>query len=430
MYHILLIDDEVIISEIITDILCTYLEKNYVEFKLYTATNGQEALDICKQNTIDLAFMDINMPIMDGIEATQKIKISSPETMIIALSCIEDDLKHKEILISGAEDYINKPISSIIFNTRLKNYLSLLDSRSHIDIIYSAKNLFSSTIYNHNLSFGISKEDHLAEFWESILIRMNLLKEIEHSQDIVRLIYELGSLYLQASQSFKIIIEEDEQNYYFTLTHANIIPKRLLDRLVEKNFPLVRHILNDNRFSILLPKTTEDTSIQETKEETIKHKVNTISSLDKKEYKTYAFLDTQEIDEFEDNLYKLHAIITSLEGEETTSAHIQNIRTYCDAMKKVLIQASESYIIASAIEEFGATISAYPQEFIQMSQDLQAIALGFIDDLISWKEMIFYEGAPSLDFMNDSILANSKILQDLLNPCNLNEEELDDIFTF
>ena len=99
-------------------------------------------------------------------------------------------------------------------------------------------------------------------------------------------------------------------------------------------------------------------------------------------------------------------------------------------MKKVLIQTSESYAIASAIEEFGSTISAYPQEFIQMSQDLQSIALGFIDDLISWKEMIFYEGAPRLDFMNDSISANAKILQELLNPCETNEEELDDIFTF
>ena len=430
LYHILLIDDEVIISEIITDILCTYLEKNYVEFKLYTATNGQEALDICTQNTIHLAFMDINMPIMDGIEATQKIKINSPKTMIIALSSIEDDLKHREILISGAEDYINKPISSIIFKTRLKNYLSILDSRSHIDIVHSAKNLFSSTIYNHNLSFGISKEDHLAEFWESILIRMNLLKEVEHSQDIVRLIYELGSLYLQASQSFKIIIEEDEKNYYFTLTHANIIPKRLLDRLVEKNFPSVRHILNDNRFSILLPKTSEVEHIQETKNPPLQQAIQTISSLGKEEYKTYTFLQSDEIEEFEDNLYKLHAIITGLASEETSSAHIQNIISYCDAMKKVLIQTSESYAIASAIEEFGSTISAYPQEFIQMSQDLQSIALGFIDDLISWKEMIFYEGAPRLDFMNDSISANAKILQELLNPCETNEEELDDIFTF
>ena len=427
MYHILLIDDEPIISEIITDILCTYLQKNYVEFELHTATNGQEALDICTKNTIHLAFMDINMPIMDGIQATKKIKINSPKTMIIALSSIDDEEKQKEILLSGAEDYIHKPISSVIFKSRLKSYLCILDSRSHIDVIHSAKNLFSSTIYNHNLSFSISNEDHLAEFWESILIRMNPLKEIKHLHDIVRLIYEIGTLYLQASQGFKIIIEEDEENYYLTLTHANLIPKRLLDRLIEKNFPSLRHIFSNNKFSILLDKTPE---IQETVKETTKQEIKTITSLEKEKYKTYDFLDIDEIDEFEDNLYKLHAIISALDIQETTHLEIQNISAYCEAMRKILIQTSESYTIATAVEIFGTTISSNSQEFIQISGGLQAIALGFIDDLISWKEMMFYEGAPSLDFMDNSILANAKTLLNLLNPTEINEEELDDIFTF
>jgi len=375
------------------------------------------------------------MPVMNGIEATQRIKINSPKTMIIALSCLDDEKKQKEILSAGAEDYVNKPINALLFNSRLKNYLSVLDSRSHIDVIDSAKNLFSSKIYNHKITFCISTEDHLAEFWESILIRMNLLKELENGSDLVRLIYEIGGHYLHGNYTFKIIIEEDESNYYFTLTNAHLVPKKLIDRLIEKNFPSLRNIFNDKKLSILLSKKALSQKIETpTEEEPIKEQsiqeLTLTSSLEKTEYKTYDFLQSDEIEEFEDSLYKLHAIINALGTQECTLAEIQTINSYFNEMKKVLIQNSESYAIATAIEELSTTIKTYPQEFIQMAKDIQAIALGFIDDLISWKEMIFYEGAPSLDFMDDSIVANAKILQDLLNPPEVKEEELDDIFAF
>lgn len=436
MYNILLVDDEPIISEISIDILTIYLKQYSKEFSLHTATNGLEAVYICKNKNMDLIFMDVNMPVMNGIEATKEIKILSPKTMIIALSSLDDEEKQKEMFLAGAEDYVNKPISSVVFRSRLKNYLSIIDSRSHINFISSAVNLFSSKIYNHHLRFCVSNEDHLAEFWESVLIRMSFLKQVEHANDLVRLIYELGSLYLKKNIHFDILIEEDEENYYFTLTQADKILEKDINQLIEKNLPEVNSILDDTKLSFLLKK--ESIVEESVKQECItevqaeveyKQELTRVSSLEE-DYSTYTFLQMDEVEEFEDSLYKLHGIVTVLGSNPCSSDEIELINSYFHEMKKALIQTSESYAIATAIEELSATISNNTKEFISMAKELQPIALGFVDDLISWKEMLFYTGAPSIDFMDDSIVANAKILQDLLAPQEVNEEALDDIFSF
>lgn len=50
------------------------------------ASNGQEALEICQNLSIDIILMDIDIPIMTGIEATLKIKSKKPECKILILS--------------------------------------------------------------------------------------------------------------------------------------------------------------------------------------------------------------------------------------------------------------------------------------------------------------------------------------------------------
>lgn len=85
------------------------LSKNGVQAK--TVSNGEEAIDALGKDTYDLVLMDIQMPLMDGIEATQHIrKVMKNNVPIIALSasCFEDELK--KCLESGMDAYIVKPI--------------------------------------------------------------------------------------------------------------------------------------------------------------------------------------------------------------------------------------------------------------------------------------------------------------------------------
>jgi len=74
------------------------------------AFNGEEAVDICRNNPlIDLVLMDIKMPVMDGFEATRRIKTFRPDLPVIAQSAYVHDEDKKKAFKSGCVDYITKP---------------------------------------------------------------------------------------------------------------------------------------------------------------------------------------------------------------------------------------------------------------------------------------------------------------------------------
>jgi len=76
-----------------------------------TAQNGKELLEKIAKETPDIVLMDINMPEMDGIEATKQLKISYPAVKVIMLTMFNDIRFIKELLEIGAKGYILKNIS-------------------------------------------------------------------------------------------------------------------------------------------------------------------------------------------------------------------------------------------------------------------------------------------------------------------------------
>ncbi len=104
---ILAVDD----NEANLKLIAVFLEEFQVKVEL--ATNGVEAVKLCKEHHFDLIFMDIQMPEMDGIEATQKIrKIKlNQRTPIIALTAHALLGEREKLLSEGMNDYLTKPIS-------------------------------------------------------------------------------------------------------------------------------------------------------------------------------------------------------------------------------------------------------------------------------------------------------------------------------
>jgi len=70
------------------------------------AANGQEAVSLSKKLAPDLIFMDINMPVMDGLEATKIIKTQQMNTKVVILS-MHGNLRDAAINI-GADEFIEK----------------------------------------------------------------------------------------------------------------------------------------------------------------------------------------------------------------------------------------------------------------------------------------------------------------------------------
>ena len=72
------------------------------------AENGQEAIAKTRKLHPDVILMDINMPVMDGIEATRRILAEMPDTKILALSMWSDDGNRSEMKRAGARKYLLK----------------------------------------------------------------------------------------------------------------------------------------------------------------------------------------------------------------------------------------------------------------------------------------------------------------------------------
>ncbi|HAT51496.1 MAG: SpoIIE family protein phosphatase [Nitrospirae bacterium] len=90
------------------------------------AAHGQEALAILDTVACDLVLMDIQMPVLDGYQATQRIKERTRYERflpIIFLTSVETDLELARCLECGGNDFIQKPPSTVILKARIQSWL-------------------------------------------------------------------------------------------------------------------------------------------------------------------------------------------------------------------------------------------------------------------------------------------------------------------
>ena len=79
---------------------------------IYWAKNGIEAVEICENNSVDLVFMDLQMPEMNGYEATEILKKKFPILPIVAQTAFAMSDDREKALDAGCDDYLAKPIKS------------------------------------------------------------------------------------------------------------------------------------------------------------------------------------------------------------------------------------------------------------------------------------------------------------------------------
>jgi len=93
--------------------------------KLIEAVNGQEALDQCKKEVFDLILMDVQMPVMDGIEATKLIRLLPNYTSVPIIGVTAGNItgEKDKCLDSGMSDFLPKPLRQDDLLNMLKNYL-------------------------------------------------------------------------------------------------------------------------------------------------------------------------------------------------------------------------------------------------------------------------------------------------------------------
>jgi DNA-binding NarL/FixJ family response regulator len=106
VYRIVLAEDD----EDYTAALATVIESDPRFEVAAVARNGAECLEVVEAEEPDAVVMDIEMPEVDGIEATRAILASDPDIPIVAISGHDYEERVLEIRLAGARDYVRKSL--------------------------------------------------------------------------------------------------------------------------------------------------------------------------------------------------------------------------------------------------------------------------------------------------------------------------------
>ncbi len=113
MKTILIVED----TELNIDLITQLLEDDY---SLLYARDGAEGVEMALSKNPDLILMDISLPVMDGYEATRRIRESDKSTPIIGLSAHAMSGHEESAKEAGCNDYLTKPLNEELLFTKLK----------------------------------------------------------------------------------------------------------------------------------------------------------------------------------------------------------------------------------------------------------------------------------------------------------------------
>ncbi len=139
----------------------------------YLAENGEDAIEKLKQYEFDLVFMDIQMPVLDGIKATKLIRkkitgVKNPKVPIIAMTANAMKGADEQCLTAGMDDYISKPIKLNELRKMIAKWLPKIYKEENISKIGGDKPdlLFDKETMLENLG---GSEDLLAEILDTFV---------------------------------------------------------------------------------------------------------------------------------------------------------------------------------------------------------------------------------------------------------------------
>jgi len=118
----LIVEDNPINMELVLEILTSN------GISVDEAVNGEEAIEMVEKETYDLVLMDIELPGMDGVDATKIIKSRHKNLPILALTSYAMKGDRERFLAAGFDDYISKPID-------VNNFIDKINKLIHITVL-------------------------------------------------------------------------------------------------------------------------------------------------------------------------------------------------------------------------------------------------------------------------------------------------------
>ena len=145
----------------------------------------------------------------------------------------------------------------------------------------------------------------------------------------------------------------------------------------------------------------------------------------------FEYLDPDDLIDLEEYAGRLNSLML-LVGNEITEEEIVEIYTYLDRIAAILHTYSEALVISEALASLARDMRENVETFLENAEALAPMCFAFSKDMTNWIEKTFHTGAPSVDFMDDTIAVNSQTISSMLSmdESGAGDDDLDDIFDF
>lgn len=184
-YKILLVDDERREREGISFLI----ERYGYPLEIRQAVNGQKALELMKEESFDILFTDVKMPIMDGLDLSKAVSVEYPQTIIIIFSAYSEFDYAKKAMEAGVVNYLLKPIELDEFQRCMEGVLKKLQEKKKLSSLQEEKELVKQAqLYRFFYSKKILPKDRHA--LEKFLFT-------GEKKQLVALLFELGENYFE-----------------------------------------------------------------------------------------------------------------------------------------------------------------------------------------------------------------------------------------
>ena len=291
--------------------------------------------------------------------------------------------------------------------------------------LYDDKNIFS---IKHVIS--ISNEEDLNQFWDYITCTQDSEHEVLNT--FVSSFYNFALSYMDSDDAhfFEIILEENEDNFYFTLWNESI------SNLFEKYLSTTptQFIYDGSRISIKLVKKDYDKKRQKQNLDDEIREQKLIKSVSQEQtikcIEPYTFISADDLDELLSLNDDMQDIAYQIKTHGINEHQFIKLRSTFSLFSFTLRYYDEVSKIATTVNNFLNLLNTSKDNFLALDSIELELIYGFTGNLDRWLNTLFVRGGADLHFMDNSIQADYETILQIISPSVEEDFDLDDIFDF
>jgi len=259
-------------------------------------------------------------------------------------------------------------------------------------------------------------------------------------------LYAVGAVGVKLGSKSQIIVEESDQYIYMTMTEMGRIDEKIVKLVLLKNPDASDYKIQDGKLSIRIPRPKENKAVPDSAAVSIPASAPVASPAPAAKVEpsvaapyvaaqaitqVYNYMDRDDMEDLKEYVGKLNTLMLVV-GGEIEAQEVEEIADSLQRISQITSGYTESYSMSRALAGLGKAIGEHRAVFIQKSDALAPMCGAFGRDLSSWIRLVFVEGTTSVNYMDDTIIANAQMIESVLTMDDHNgaEENLDDIFDF